>query len=159
MINLIAPINPLGYGVAGWNITKELSQITDVALWPVGQIQITSQEEANLLQDLVNNAAMFDWNAPCLKIWHQHDMAQFAGKGERVGFPIFELDNFSDLEKHHLNSLDRIFVCSDWAKEVINNTVNVKNVDVIPLGVNSDLFKPKRFATYKINRCELSVED
>ena len=26
MINIIAPINPLGYGVAGWNNTKELSK-------------------------------------------------------------------------------------------------------------------------------------
>lgn len=143
MINLIAPINPLGYGVAGWNITRELSKITDVALWPVGQIQITSQEEANLLQGLVNNASMFNYNAPCVKIWHQHDMAQFVGKGERIGFPIFELDNFSDLEKHHLNSLDRVFVCSEWAKKVIESTVNVKKVDVIPLGVDSELFKPK----------------
>lgn len=145
MINIIAPINPLGYGVAGWNITKELSKIMDVALWPIGQLQIHTQQEADILKPLINNSAMFDPKAPSLKIWHQHDMAQSVGSGERIGFPIFELDEFNDIEKHQLNSLDRIFVCSQWARMVIlNNVTNVSEskVHVIPLGVNSDLFQP-----------------
>ncbi len=31
-INVMAPINPLGYGVVGLNITKELSVIAEVSL-------------------------------------------------------------------------------------------------------------------------------
>jgi len=144
MINIIAPINQLGYGVAGWNITKELSKITDIALWNIGNIYASSQEDANIINRATQNAHFFDYNAPCLKIWHQHDMAQFVGKGERVGFPIFELDEFSDLEKHQLSSLDRIFVCSHWAKNVIleNIDIDTSKVNVIPLGVNSEIFRP-----------------
>ena len=151
MINIIAPINPLGYGVAGWNITKGLSKITDVALWPIGQIQLTSQEEADIINPLLQNSIMFDATAPCLKIWHQHDMAQFVGKGERIGFPIFELDEFNDVEKHNLNSLDRIFVCSNWAKTVVLDNLNIPSskVNVVPLGVNSDLFKPSESKSKK----------
>ena len=92
MINIIAPINPLGYGVAGWNITKELSKLTDISLWPIGNVNVTCQEDADILQKAMSNALLFDCDAPCLKIWHQHDMAQFVGTGQRVGFPIFELD-------------------------------------------------------------------
>jgi hypothetical protein len=70
-------------------------------------------------------------------------MAQFVGRGTRIGFPIFELDTFNDLEKHQLNSLDKIFVCSNWAKTIILNSIDIddKNVDVIPLGVDIDIFK------------------
>ena len=144
MINIIAPINPLGYGVAGWEITKQLSKTNKVALWPIGQIQLSVQEDVDLIKPLLENAQMFDYTAPCIKIWHQHDMAQFAGKGERIGFPIFELDKFNDLEIHHLASLDKIFVCSEWAKQVIidNNITDGRNVFVVPLGVNTSLFKP-----------------
>lgn len=151
MINIIAPINPLGYGVAGWNITKGLSKITDVALWPIGQIQLTNQQEADMINPLLQNSIMFDVNAPCLKIWHQHDMAQFVGRGERVGFPIFELDEFNDMEKHNLHSLDRIFVCSQWAKNVVLDNVKIPHnkVHVIPLGVNSDLFQPSESKSKK----------
>ena len=151
MINIIAPINPLGYGVAGWNITKGLSKITDVALWPIGQIQLTNQQEADIINPLLQNSTMFDVNAPCLKIWHQHDMAQFVGRGERVGFPIFELDKFNDVEQHNLHSLDRIFVCSQWAKNVVLDNVKIPHnkVHVIPLGVNSDLFKPSESKSKK----------
>ena len=146
MINIIAPINPLGYGVAGWNITKELSKITDIALWPIGNIHATSQEDADILQKVIANTQLFESKAPCLRIWHQHDMAQFVGSGKRIGFPIFELDKFNDVEKHHLNTLDKIFVCSHWAKNVM--LMNVyrpsSEVQVIPLGVDTNIFKPKQ---------------
>ena len=144
MINVIAPINPLGYGVAGLNITKALSTLTDVALWPIGQVQITSKEDHDAILPLVNNTANFKHDAPCIKIWHQHDMAMSVGNGERIGFPIFELDEFNEVEKHHLNSLDRIFVCSQWAKNVVINNIDISPefVNVIPLGVNTEIFKP-----------------
>ena len=145
MINIIAPINPLGYGVAGWNITKELSKLTDISLWPIGNVNATCQEDADILQKAMSNALFFDCDAPCLKIWHQHDMAQFVGTGQKVGFPIFELDEFNEVEKHHLSKLDKIFVCSHWAKTVVlmNLYRPSSEVQVIPLGVDTNLFKPK----------------
>lgn len=143
-MNIISPINQLGYGITGLNICKNLSSYTKVSLWVIGQPQVTNQDDANLISQLINNARLFDPKLPCVKIWHQHDMAQFAGKGLRIGFPIFELDEFSTIEKHQLSTLDKIFVCSSWAKEVILNNISVKSEDVcvIPLGVDSTIFKP-----------------
>jgi glycosyltransferase involved in cell wall biosynthesis len=144
MLNIIAPINQLGYGITGLNIVKALCKVTEVSLWTIGQPQVTTQEDANIVQNCIRNAYFADFNAPCIKIWHQNDMAQFVGRGKRIGFPIFELDKFSEVEQHHLHSLDHIFVCSQWAKNVILNNLRFdeKNVSVIPLGVDSDLFKP-----------------
>jgi glycosyltransferase involved in cell wall biosynthesis len=142
MINIISPINQLGYGIAGFNILKNLPE---VSLWPIGQIQITSEEDANIVRKALSNAVKPDFYAPCIRIWHQHDMSQFVGKGDKIGFPFFELNEFSDIEKHHLSYLDKIFVTSEWAKQVILDQISIldNKVSVIPLGVDIDIFKPQ----------------
>jgi glycosyltransferase involved in cell wall biosynthesis len=83
---------------------------------------------------------MLDFTAPSVKIWHQNDMGLFPGRGPRAGFPIFELNRFDDAELHHLRSLDRIVVCSEWAKRVIeDNNIRVPT-HVVPLGVDKEMF-------------------
>lgn len=141
MINIIGPINQLGYGVACLNIVKNLP---DVALWPIGQIQVTNEYDAHIVRNALSNAIMPNFNAPCIKIWHQHDMSQFVGNGIKIGFPFFELNKFSNIEKHHLKYLDKIFVSSQWAKNIVIDQVSKNNEDVIiiPLGVDIDIFKP-----------------
>ena len=142
MINIIAPINQLGYGVAGLNIVKALSRISPVALWTIGQPQITNQEDADICKQAIEMSSVYDPSKPCLRIWHQHDLSQFIGRGKHVGFPIFELDTFNKIELHHLRSVDELFVCSNWAKNVIKeNKIDVP-VQVIPLGVDASIFKP-----------------
>ena len=143
-INIVAPINQLGYGISSLNIVKTLSDNNDISLFMIGQPQVTNQNDADIISKCIKNSHFFDVNAPCIKIWHQHDMAQFAGRGKRIGFPIFELDKFNELEKHQLSTLDNIFVCSEWAKKVILNHIKIspKDVHVIPLGVDLSIFKP-----------------
>ncbi|MQF98079.1 MAG: glycosyltransferase family 4 protein [SAR202 cluster bacterium] len=141
-INLMAPINQLGYGVAGLNILKALQKRANVSLFPIGQPQVTSQADADAVRSAVETSKRFDAYAPCIKIWHQNQMAERIGSGKFIGFPIFELDTFSDLEKHHLNSCDRLMVCSEWAKNVCLDQTYVPHVDVVPLGVDAELFSP-----------------
>ena len=43
-INLMTPINQLGYGVAGLNIFKELRKQADVSLFPIGEPQVVNEE-------------------------------------------------------------------------------------------------------------------
>ena len=142
MINIIAPINQLGYGVAGLNIVKALSKISSVALWTIGQAQITTQEDANICKEAIEMSSIYDADRPCVRIWHQNDLAQFVGKGKRIGFPIFELDTFNSVELHHLRNVDELFVCSNWAKNIIkNNDIDIPT-KVVPLGVDASIFKP-----------------
>lgn len=140
MINIIGPVNNLGYGYTTLNILKKLSP--EVAYWPMGQPSVFTQEDHNVVSQAMFAAQMFDENAPCLRIWHQHDMSQFVGKGTRIGFPIFELDDFSPVEQHHLKSTDKLFVCSHWAKHIIHQVLGLdEEVCVIPLGVDTELFR------------------
>jgi len=144
MIILNAPINQLGYGIASLNILRELSKLTDVCLIPIGQPDVTNQNDADLCKHALDNRKHSLVDQPCVKIWHQHDMKRLTDhKGKMVGFPIFELDTFTDQEKQELSSVDSLFVCSQWAEGVIkDNNIDVPTT-VVPLGVNSDVFKPK----------------
>ena len=150
-LNLIAPINQLGYGVAGINTLKALQEEgVDVSFFPIGQPQVVTQEDAEAVNRGVESAKMFDSNAPCIRMWHQHDMAQFVGRGKHIGFPIFELDTFNDLEKHHLNSCDELMVCSKWARDIVRHQTDahvnggflLDQIHVVPLGVDTELFPP-----------------
>ena len=153
-LNLMAPVNQLGYGVAGLNILKALqAKGLNVSLFPIGQPQVVTQEDAEAVKRGMEAAKLFDVTAPCIRVWHQHDMSQFVGRGKHIGFPIFELDTFNDLEKHHLNSCDELMVCSKWAKQVCLNQLYMspnghtyldadEKVHVVPLGVDAELFPP-----------------
>ena len=144
-INLQAPINQLGYGVAAINILKALqAKDVEVSFFPIGQPQVTNQADADAVRKGMQVAQTFDPQAPCVKIWHQNQMAERVGSGKFIGFPIFELDTFNDLEKHHLNSCDHLFVCSKWAKEICLDQTRFgeHRVHVVPLGVDSELFPP-----------------
>lgn len=143
-MNIISPINSLGYGVAGLNIVKAMSELETVALWVVGNPEVTTQQDADIIRKALGEAAIPKFDDPCLRIWHQHDMSQFVGKGMHIGFPFFELDKFREQEKLHLNHLDRLFVSSQWAKDVAKEQLFLKETDirVAPLGVDSEVFKP-----------------
>ena len=142
-INIISPINQLGYGIAGGNIVRALVyKDNPVCLWPIGQPDWPERQDTTPLQFAVDKAERVDFEAPCVRIWHQHDMSQFVGRGTRIGFPIFELNKFTDVEKKNLAFPDKIFVCSKWAKEVVEQEVQRSEVHVVPLGVDSDVFFP-----------------
>ena len=156
-LNLIAPLNCMSYGYVGCFIYEELAKSIDVK---VRCIRNFSAEER--FHYIADKAARFNYefhhNAPCLKIWHQFDLNDFTGKGPTIGFPIFELNKFTDLEKHNLEYPDHLIVCSAWAKSIVLNEIDRKEetVHVVPLGVDRETFKevdvnnsgPTRFVNY-----------
>ncbi len=148
-INLSCPINQLGYGIAGLNIANALDNLKQsVSLFTIGSIDVPEVYHEKL-KTLISNSRMPDWNAPSIRIWHQHDMTSFVGKGEKIGFPIFELNKFVDLELHHLSYLDKWFVCSQWAKDILVDQLKEirgedyvkENTFVVPLGVDREIFR------------------
>tara|TARA_Y100000592_G_scaffold68700_1_gene106743 strand:- start:5508 stop:6572 length:1065 start_codon:yes stop_codon:yes gene_type:complete len=142
MINLQTPINSLGYGIAGLNILKSLQESLEVSLFTIGQPQITDEHDHNAVSKAIELSKFYNPQAPCIKIWHQNQMAERIGSGKFIGFPIFELDTFSDLEKHHLDACDELMVCSKWAKGIVDKVGLDVATHVVPLGVDGNIFKP-----------------
>jgi len=143
-LNLYCPINTTGYGIASNNIALSLSRIgADVALHVIGQGVLTgNQSETQAIIQMLTRARRYDDNAPCLKIWHQHDLAARVGKGEYYAYPFFEMDRFYDFEKHVMKAADAFFVASKWAKGIIEESGTTKPVFVAPLGVDRKVFNP-----------------
>lgn len=144
MINLLTPLNSLGYGTVGRGILRALSDITDVALWAIGPIE-AEQADVATINKALRAAELFHDYDPCLKIWHQFDLAQRVGNGMYAAMPIFELNQFNDVETHHLKSVDKILVTSGWAQAMIlgNDELMFKETSVVPLGVDTSIFYPR----------------
>jgi glycosyltransferase involved in cell wall biosynthesis len=133
----------LGYGVVGTQLLLHLSALgVDIKLWPMGNIDCHPNHVA-LIQAAVDARHEYDVKAPCLKVWHQHDLAQQVGRGPHMGFPIFELNQFTDVERAEVQRMDRVFVCSEWAKDIVLDQCSFPKADsviVAPLGVDRQTF-------------------
>lgn len=140
-----SPIGYTGYGVVGLNIVKAFHAANvDTTVFPIGASMsneipnLDNEEDKILLNELINKS--FDPNSPCLKIWHQFDLALRVGKGKYIAFPFFEIDKLNIREVIHLNIPDHLIVSSNWAKEVlINNNIKVP-ISVVPLAVDTNVF-------------------
>ena len=138
MINITAPINNLGYGIASFNIIKELLKSNhDRQLNVLGRIE--DPHQMSVVYDCIEKSVSN--NSTSVKIWHQNDVHHHVGKGMHVAFPIFELNEFTKTEKWSLSHNDRIMVCSEWAKSVVESQVKVP-ARVVPLGVDCATFSP-----------------
>ena len=148
MINLQTPICNTGYGIAGFNIAKSLSAITDINLFLIGQPEPSLMNHSIVDAWVCRNSKQVDINAPTIKIWHQNELFDRVGKGPYIGFPIFELDKFTEVEKKSIKSCDYIAVCSNWAKSIIEKEVGISkdNIFVVPLGIDRSVFKPVDFS-------------
>ena len=142
-ININCPINDTGYGITSSNIVKSINEKgIHVSLFPIGhEIQLNSEKDKSIFQQLLQNNSAFPYNAPCLKIWHQYDLASRIGNGHYYTFPFFEIDTLNSREIHNLNYSDYIFVASEWAKKVLIQNNITKPIYVAPLGVDLEIFK------------------
>ena len=139
-VNLFSPIGYTGYGVAGLNFLKELSEKSDVCLFPIGQIHPESQEDSSIAFKAIEKQENFNPEAPCVKIWHQFDMASRIGTGKFFAYPFFELDILPKKDIHQLNIADEIIVTCAWAKKILVNNGVTKPINIVPLGVNAGIF-------------------
>jgi glycosyltransferase involved in cell wall biosynthesis len=136
MVDILGPVNSLSYG----NVTKEIvSGLVDLGE-KVKLIPINGRIDCEINENLTK-ALNEKQSDTCIKIWHANDMSMPDYK-TKIGWPIFELDTFTEQEKQQLKTLDKIIVCSQWAKQVvIDNGINVET-EVVNLGVDDTVFFP-----------------
>lgn len=142
-VNLMTPINQFGYGIVGLNVLRELTQQGHhPALWVLRQLEAPAAAH-ELISQALQRAGVFNPMAPSLKIWHPFEMAVHVGKGLHAGLPTFELNRFTPAEKHHLSSLDLVFIPSHWGKEILKaNGIPAERIHVVWHGVDTSIFHP-----------------
>lgn len=139
-INMMCPINQLGYGVVSFNILNELSEKHRVSLFPIS-VNADGLQNKTLrnIEAALFNAKLFNVNAPSLKIWHQYALAESVGRGERHALTFFEVNELNDNEIVHMNSVDKLYVSSQWAADVLSNH-SIYNWEIVPMGVDRKIF-------------------
>lgn len=153
-INLHCAINGTGYGITSKNILKSLLNLDiKVSLFPIGgQIQLDSESEKEILQKVLDNANEYNPKAPCIKIWHQHDLASKVGNGHYYVFPFFETDKLYDREIYQMNFANHVFTASKWSKKVLENNGVTSPITVAPLGIDPTIFNvPNKIRVEKPN--------
>lgn len=154
-INCQFPLNCLGYGIAGSYISYELSKLTKVNLFPIGRVEFTNSKFKELEFSL-NNAVSANFSKPTIKLWHQGQLLDRVGNGHYFGWPIFELNKFTEQELVSLRCPQELIVCSSWGKSIIKKYFPNKKIHIIPLGIDSEIFKPnarKEDKVYKFFTC------
>jgi hypothetical protein len=90
-LNVNCPINGTGYGITSTNIALSLDNLgVDVGLFIIGQgVLLQDPDQKKAMLKMLNRGRYYDPKAPCLKIWHQHDLASRVGTGPYYAFPFF----------------------------------------------------------------------
>lgn len=143
-INLYAPINnTTGYGITSTNIFLSLhSQNVKLKLFNIGGMAVDTPEIEMVVKNSIRDT-VDSWNPndPCLKIWHQYDLATRIGNGKYGALIFFEVDELKPGEKHMINNLDVVFVASKWARVVLEKNGITIPIVVSPLAVDTEIFK------------------
>lgn len=148
-INLNAPIGVTGYGNVALNLLKGLFEDHSVALFPIGQPKLENEIDKSLIHKAIQHQIQHHYSDPCVKIWHQFDLLSRIGSGPYLAYPFFELDTFTALEKYHLNFPDKIIASSQWAKNVLLDNQITKPIDIVNLGVDTNIFNPNQYKSQK----------
>lgn len=144
-ISLMCPISTsTGYGITSFNIFKGLQSAGyDPLLYAIGNSTTDSEENKALLVKSMNRAKTeFNQHSPCLKIWHQFDLAGRIGSGKFGALVFFETNKMNPVEIVMLNNTDVVFVASHWAKKVLEENGINSDIVVSPLAVDHNIFSP-----------------
>jgi glycosyltransferase involved in cell wall biosynthesis len=141
-INLLCPLNSLGYGITSYNIWQHLKTLADITLFPIGQIAIENHWDQSAILECIKNQYNYNPKSPCLKIWHPHDLLMKPhGTGSYVTYSFFESDYISNAERVGYNNSDIIIVPTQWAKNIlVKNHIDETKIRLAPPGVDTTIF-------------------
>ena len=142
MINVLAGINSTGYGSFASCLVAAMDEANmQPALLPIGGVEC-ERHHARHIESAIERGRRFNPRHPSLRIWHPFAMAEHVGS-PRYGYTFFELDRLNPDEVHHLNSLDHLFVPTQWAQQVCHDSGVTVPMTVVRPGVDQVLFHPR----------------
>jgi hypothetical protein len=149
VISIEAPLNTLSFGNVSYGILNELRKRGAQALLsPIGgKIDLTSLKKDDPFIDWIEVSSRdfekkHSRDNPILKVWHIFGSLQSYSKEQDL-FTFYELDSPTPLEINILKNQRRVFVSSQYTKQVFES-VGVNNVVYAPLGFDSDNFYQKK---------------
>jgi len=139
-----APINALSFGNVSVNILRELfKKNIDLIFFPIGdkaEMEAYDKIEPDFvkyLQAATNDRySKISKDIPSLKLWHIFGSETRYSKNQSL-FTFHEVSEVTNIEKNLLSLQDRIFVSSNYTKNIFNLN-GLDNVTHVQLGFDND---------------------
>jgi len=139
-----APINALSFGNVSVNILRELQKKNiDLIFFPIGdkaELDVYDKIDSEFVKYLQNATntryEKIDKNVPTLKLWHIFGSETRYTKNQSL-FTFHEVSELTSVEKNLLNLQDRVFVSSNYTKNIFELN-GIENVTHVPLGFDND---------------------
>jgi len=139
-----APINALSFGNVSVNILRELfKKNIDLIFFPIGdKAEMDAYDKiepdfVKYLQSATNNRySKISKDIPSLKLWHIFGSETRYSKNQSL-FTFHEVSEVTNIEKNLLSLQDRIFVSSNYTKNIFNLN-GLDNLTHVPLGFDND---------------------
>jgi len=139
-----APISSLSFGNVSVNILRELfKKNIDLIFFPIGdkaEMEAYDKIEPDFvkyLQSATNDRySKISKDIPSLKLWHIFGSETRYSKNQSL-FTFHEVSEVTNIEKNLLSLQDRIFVSSNYTKNIFNLN-GLDNVTHVPLGFDND---------------------
>jgi glycosyltransferase involved in cell wall biosynthesis len=146
-INIVTQIGGSTSGVIGANIVKScVDENIKACLFPIGEsLVFNDQEQISASFKAIKNSRTFRYKAPCLKIWHSHELATKAGSGKYICMPILSSDYLTPTDIHHINYADILLLPSSWYVAVLDKHQIDKPYHLVSLGVDHNIFDPSKY--------------
>ena len=139
-----APISSLSFGNVSVNILRELfKKNIDLIFFPIGdkaEMEAYDKIEPDFvkyLQAATNDRySKISKDIPSLKLWHIFGSETRYSKNQSL-FTFHEVSEVTNIEKNLLSLQDRVFVSSNYTKNIFNLN-GLDNVTHVPLGFDND---------------------
>ena len=139
-----APISSLSFGNVSVNILRELfKKNIDLIFFPIGdkaEMEAYDKIEPDFvkyLQAATNDRySKISKDIPSLKLWHIFGSETRYSKNQSL-FTFHEVSEVTNIEKNLLSLQDKIFVSSNYTKNIFNLN-GLDNVTHVPLGFDND---------------------
>lgn len=155
-INASLALNSLSFGFCSYHILSEFQKRgLEVNLFPIGGNTDTSAfdkatpELKSWTEDAIRRApSSYSRNNPGFKLWHIAGSEASESRDNHL-FVFHELDSLTPIEVNILNNQKKIFVSSNYTKQVFERNGVKTPIVFIPLGFDSQHFSVVQKRYYK----------
>lgn len=147
-LNVSTPLNNLSFGFVSYHILRELHRRGIEPNWfPIANADLSTFDQtppqfAEYLQRCGNKAqSSYSRAFPRLILWHIAG-SEASPSDKNYLFTFHELDQLTPLEVNVLNNQTKVFVSSHYTKQVFEAHGVTVPVVFIPLGFDSNHFRP-----------------
>lgn len=111
--------------------------------WNIERVKLDPEDMSRLIRMTKQRVA-----PNSIQICHQRPRSEYPQARKRICYSLFETNRCPDPWVADLNKMDRIWVFSEfnkkyWMEDWLSRSLDPAKIEVIPFGVNTELFHPK----------------